>query len=236
MPTKIVVLCRTDIFDRLPDPNANKIRQDAAVVLDWYQHVRSPEQSGLVALANLKAGVSAGQAVDVLRSYFPAQVSSRSTYNYLADLTRHTPRDFLRLLHHIKGFAGRSGVLSFNQIRDGVRSYSVNYFLPEIRNELVGHLSASEIEEGLYLLTRLKRKSISRKLAIENLYAGTEFDDSALERFLRVMFECSAVGSVERRNNRDFYEFKYRNRQASLAGSDRIRLHPGLHLALNLTN
>lgn len=36
-PAKVVVLCRTDIFDRLPSANKNKMLQTYAIELDWYQ-------------------------------------------------------------------------------------------------------------------------------------------------------------------------------------------------------
>jgi hypothetical protein len=36
VPAKVIVLCRTDLFERLPGPNKNKIRQNAAVHIDWY--------------------------------------------------------------------------------------------------------------------------------------------------------------------------------------------------------
>lgn len=33
---KVLLLCRTDLYERLPGPNKNKIRQDSGVSLDWY--------------------------------------------------------------------------------------------------------------------------------------------------------------------------------------------------------
>lgn len=50
---KTVVLCRTDLFEKLPGANKNKIRQDSAIVLDWYQDARNISSTNLVKLINL---------------------------------------------------------------------------------------------------------------------------------------------------------------------------------------
>ena len=55
---KTVVLCRTDLFEKLPGANTNKIRQDSAIVLDWYQDVRNVRSINLIKLINLRAKVS----------------------------------------------------------------------------------------------------------------------------------------------------------------------------------
>jgi len=38
---KIIILCRTDLFERLPGPNKNKIRQDSSYEIDWYRRPSS---------------------------------------------------------------------------------------------------------------------------------------------------------------------------------------------------
>jgi hypothetical protein len=53
VPAKILLVCRTDLFDRLGGANKNKVRQDYAVELDWYHDTREPENSNLLKIANL---------------------------------------------------------------------------------------------------------------------------------------------------------------------------------------
>jgi hypothetical protein len=45
VPAKIILLCRIDLFERLPGPNKNKIRQDSAYELNWYHDPRNPRES-----------------------------------------------------------------------------------------------------------------------------------------------------------------------------------------------
>lgn len=52
---KIIVLCRTDVFEKIDGPNKNKIRQDYSVNLFWYDNTRDPEKSDLFELVELRA-------------------------------------------------------------------------------------------------------------------------------------------------------------------------------------
>jgi len=49
---KVIVLCRPDMFERIPSANKNKIKQDCAVELNWYSNPREPDESPLVTLIN----------------------------------------------------------------------------------------------------------------------------------------------------------------------------------------
>lgn len=158
-PFKVVVLCRTDIYERLPGPNKNKIRQDSAVHLDWYHDPSHPDRSALVALANMKARVTYADIKDVMLEYLPGLITNGprtralDTRKFLLNHTRHTPRDLLQLLKQIQIFAPKEPrTLTVEQVRSGVRSYSVNYFLPEIKDELVGHISIEQIDAGFTVL------------------------------------------------------------------------------------
>ena len=47
-PGKIVILCRTDLYEQLPSANKNKMRQDSAIHLDWYRDPYQPGVSNLI--------------------------------------------------------------------------------------------------------------------------------------------------------------------------------------------
>ena len=89
-PAKILVLCRTDLFERLPAPDKNKIRQDSAVELDWHLDLEDAKTSPLVHLVNLRANLDRrGGALDVLEEFFPSQVHNKPVAAYLL---QHTSR------------------------------------------------------------------------------------------------------------------------------------------------
>ena len=226
---KILLLCRTDLFQRLPGSNKNKIRQDSAIVLDWYHDPRQPGESNLVKLVNLKAKVTDPGLRDVFATHFPRKMifrksdTSQSTTGYLLDFTRHTPRDFIQVLTHIQKFSAPQKnplirtPLSQEQILSGLRSYSINYFLPEIKDELVGYYSGEEVEAAFSLIGSLRKRSLAfgeleAKAAGQKRYASLDIGG-----VITALFECSALGNIHKRpGGTTYFTFRYRNRNSTL--------------------
>lgn len=235
VPAKIVVLCRTDLFEILPGANKNKIRRDSAVVLDWYHDTRDPEQSALLEMLNLRAGITTGSETNVVAKFFPSRIDGAPALRTLLDLTRHTPRDVIQLMDSIQRFAS-TGPLSRDQILSGMRHYSIDYLLPEIKDELVGSASASEIESILSLISSLR----SREFRYGTLVAAARSSGSGVaetldvEKMLHALYECSAVGNVQERAGYHAYSFKFRSRNTSVALNQPLMLHKGIWKAMNL--
>ena len=91
---KIVLLCRTDMFERLPSPNTNKLR-DFAIDLDWYQGERISD-SPLIGLATHRARLAGYTGTNVIDDYLPAAITVPGRQvrmaSYLLERTRRTPR------------------------------------------------------------------------------------------------------------------------------------------------
>ena len=146
VPCKIIVLCRTELFERLPGPNKNKVRQDSSVELDWYHNPSKPETSMLVRLVNKRAQLVDEEIRDLFIEFFPRVWNNSQPFvSFLLQHTRHTPRDFIQLLAHIQKCCIR-GEITHRQILAGIRNYSSKYFLPEIRDELVGYVAQDRSE------------------------------------------------------------------------------------------
>ncbi|MDA0180475.1 hypothetical protein OJ997_09235 [Solirubrobacter phytolaccae] len=233
-PAKFVVLCRTDIFDRLPGANKNKIRQDSSVELDWYHDPRDPAGSRLHTLVNLRASVSLGREVDVFQELLPRMVDGRPAVRYLLDHTRHTPRDVLQLMRAIQGFVEHDGPVTEREIRSGLRTYSTRYFLPELRDELHGYAEPTQIDSVVALLTSLERDRFS----LDELHAQLEllgFPPIDLPALVRTLFECGGLGMIEEQHSgAPHYTFKYRNRHAIPIPTRRWVIHMGALKALNI--
>jgi hypothetical protein len=231
---KFVVLCRTDIFDRLPGANTNKIRQDSTIELDWYDDPRHPERTRLIKLANVRARASLHRRLDVFSEYLPLRVDNRAIRTFLLDHTRHTPRDLLQLLKRIQAHADDAERLAPNQVKAGVRDYSSKYFLAEIRNELAGYLADADIEKAITLLTSFT----SPRLTPDDLRQRAEalgYGSLDLDALTSALFNCSALGTLEETPGKaPLYTFKYRNRTASLVPGSVIWVHPGAWKGLNI--
>jgi hypothetical protein len=231
---KILVLCRTDLFEKLPGPNKNKLRQDSAVELDWYHDSRDPEHSDLIALSDLRTKLSLGPNVLLFDHYFPAEINGKSTAHFLLDHTRHTPRDYIQLLNHLKQYA-LDMPMTKSQILSGIGDYSKNYFLPEVRDELVGYHDEELFDRILKTIGSFRDREISygKLLATSRLKLG--IDEAALQAILEDLFNCSAIGNKSQRmDGIPRYYFKYRNRNDSISFDDSIVIHWGMWKALNL--
>lgn len=234
---KIVVLCRTDIFELFPDANKNKVRSDSAVSLDWYQDTRSPEETALVKLADLRVQLTSGNPDASILDLFPKSIKGENTLASLLLLTRHTPRDFLQLLENIRQFSEKGKPLTEAQILNGMRKYSIEYFLPEIKDELVGILTPEQIDAVFSLISAMRKRDFSYRDLTEMLemHGNSKLDKGALDDALGAFYDRSAIGTVHGARGYDAYTFKFRNRNSSLGFPGRLMLHKGLWKAMNIS-
>jgi hypothetical protein len=233
-PAKIVLLCRTELFERLPGPNKNKIRQDAGVELDWYHDPREPMSSNLVKLVNFRAKMSDESIEDLFKTYFPKKFDKKPILQFLLDLSRHTPRDFIQILSHIQKFCKKGKVIN-NQVLSGIRSYSINYFLPEIRDELVGYTNTEYFDNTMKMIGALKKRHFNyEELKVLCDQQGI-LPKMELEKILTHLYNCSAIGNLfHRPTGSALFSFKFRNRNSVFDNSQEIILHKGLWKAMNL--
>lgn len=241
---KIILLCRTDLFERLPGANKNKVRQDSSMALDWYHDPRNPGNSNLIKLINQKIQATHPEVIDIFSQFFPQKVKhiypervvQQDPRAFLLDLTRHTPRDFIQILSHIQTFSqGHKGILTKDQILNGVRSYSINYFLPEIKDEMVGYIPVEAVESAISLIGSLRKREFTLSELSDMASKQERYSQLKLHDIISALFECSAIGNLHNRpRGQTYYTFKYRNRNSTLNLEDTLILHRGVWKALNL--
>lgn len=127
-------------------------------------------------------------------------------------------------------------MLSTNELKSGLRAYSIKYFLPEIQDELSGYGSSAEIDAFFRLLGRLRKRDLKYSdLTVGLAELGKTLSEERLKELLNVLFECSAIGNIQNRSTGNtFYTFKFRNRHSSFNENEGIMLHRGLWKAMNL--
>ncbi|MCM1066454.1 MAG: hypothetical protein NC418_02650 [Muribaculaceae bacterium] len=231
LPFKIVVLCRTDIFDHLSDANKNKIRQDYTFTFKWFDESEADDykKSNLVQLANLRGRLKYPEIEDVFDFFFPKDFDGKPVCKALLDYTRFTPRDFLQLLRTIQTCCTGPRVTE-RDINTALKRYSLEYFQGEIHDELAGYATSREIEAIFNVLSTLRRREFTMSdihtLASEN----PKFKNIDFNRLFSYLFGCSAIGHLRGNDNKHYY--KYRNQYMTFSPADRIILHKGLWKAL----
>lgn len=246
---KVVVLCRTDLFNRLPGSNMNKLKGDCGVELNWYEDARNPSGSALAKLANLKAKVADPRIQDIFAEYLPERISrggrpSRRTLNVLLDHTRHTPRDLLQLLTCIAQVDRNSpnsrnpGRVSGGTVNRGISRYSRDYFAGEIEDEVWGHLQIPERVAITPILIAIGRPRFSPHEFAR--IVEESFPELNPGRLLEVLYDCSAIGNARdmetRRDQITRITFKYRNPESNLNLSEDVFVHNGWRTKLNIVD
>ena len=237
---KIVLLCPTDLFERLPGRNTNKVRQDYALRLNWY----TPESTNslLWRLVNLRASLQAGRTVDVLKEHLPDTIQRSArlrtfpinpshTGSYLLRFTRQTPRDFIQMMSFIQKYT-HTAIATAEEIESGLREYATHYFIAELRDELGGYFRPADISE-LFKILGTSRKGLYSFDRLIALTKGRFSTDETMRQMLEALFDCSAIGNWERDQNASVMTFRYKYNDCRLNTNEPIVLHPALSLALN---
>jgi hypothetical protein len=226
------------MFERLPDPNKNKIKQDSSFNFTWYREgINKPEDTDLIKLINIRARLVYPELQDVFQEFFPKTYKQTKIYTALLDFTRHTPRDFIQLINHIQDQCGENtSKVSTQEIENGIKDYSTEYFKQEIADEMAGYLPGNAIEGVFNSLSSLRSRDFWFKEFAEKCRYNIKLKGIDIDEVMKVLYECSAIGHIYSynggRNSR--VTFKYRNRSSSFNPEDRIMLHKGLWKALNV--
>jgi cold shock CspA family protein len=233
-PAKVVLLCRTDLFERLPGPNKNKVRQDSAIYLDWYGSERNPKDTKLVQLANNRAKLADHRIQNVFEDYFPKAYLYKPMISFLLNYTRHNPRDFMQLLKAIQRHEDSIRVAP-STVKAGLLDYSETYFLPEIKDTLDGYLDPETINLSFRLLASVGKQLFSHDALSYIVESTPRYQSLDLDQILDTLFECSAIGNVHKSASKSTYaSFKFRNRNSVLNCASDIVLQDALWLALSV--
>ncbi|WP_400226769.1 P-loop ATPase, Sll1717 family [Methanomethylophilus alvi] len=240
--SRVVVLCRTDVLDKLSDPNKTKYIIDSGLMLNWYQSESERiEDNNLCKLVNRRASASLKREVDVFKEFFPKTIGKgdKPTAHYLLDRTRHMPRDIIQLMNFIQRESGSS--VTERSIRKGINRYSEEYFLSEIRDDFVGFLTDEEVD-GVLKIIRLIGYTTTTIQEMERMAKSKNIDVDLL-KILEVFYDEGVIGNIEYRQNRFSddgpsirYHYRFRNKSLPFNETQTIHIHAGLHKALNLNN
>lgn len=236
---KIIILCRTDMFERLPDPNLNKIKQDKSFIFTWYREgIDTSRGSSLIKLINRRAKLVYPDIEDVIRVFFPARYEGKDIYSVLLDFTRHIPRDFVQLMKYIQNHCDSENVTK-NAIEKGIKDYSSEYFKQEIENEMYGYLPTQAVRWVFNTLSTLRQQSFTFQQFLQQFsYYSRDIINSDVDvnNVMRILYDCSAIGHIYNYKGEGITRvtFKYRNRSSSFTPTNKIIIHKGLWKALNV--
>lgn len=239
----VVLLLRNDVFSRVSMrlPDSQKMRDDSGIDLDWRVLTGSAGRSApLFRLVNEKASAAAGVAVDVL-DYFPnyIKVGRRNrdipTLQYMLNMTRHTPRDLLRVFEEIRrvqasdSLGSTSEQISQEVIREGVVQYSTKYFINAVKNEFAGYEGGAEAAQdavsALQYLDSQKFDRLSFKTHLSEA-RGSMVSDQEADKLLKLLFFAGAIGNLV--GNDSYMRFYHRRDDSEIYLRGPLILHSTL--------
>lgn len=238
---KVIVLCRTDLFEELPGSNTNKTRRGEAIELNWY--TPDNDASPLWTVANQRAAMQCGVEIDIVAKYFPEIISRGDeririlpkdptrTKEYLLRHTRYTPRDFVTLLRCIQN-RSRHDTVTAEEIAYGLKEYANAYFVPEIKNELDGYfanpadVSAIMDAFGEIRDARFEFDNLRTRLPVRTR--------EQLPAILKHLFNSNCIGNWETDGEASHRTYRYKEPHTRLDMARLMILHPALGLAFNV--
>lgn len=245
----IVLLMRNDVFSRiaLSLPDSQKMRDDLSIDLDWrVLSGQAGTNAPLIHLVNSKASKALGEGVKVL-DYFPNEIEVGGkeghpirrfpTLQYLLNMTRHTPRDLLRLFDEIrkidaKGVYGQSTrPLSQDVIREGVLQYATKYFVGAISNEFAGYSGGPEsAAAAISALKAINKQTFDRKEFKQALSAQDKDVPLDVDDLLRLLFFAGAIGNYVGGGHKEksYMQFYHRREESEIYLGGRFVLHHAL--------
>jgi hypothetical protein len=243
----IILLLRNDVFARieLSLPDSQKMRDDLSAQLDWrILSGAAGISSPLMSLVNRKAAQALDiPSVDVL-SFFPRTITVGTRgrrprpipcFQYLLNMTRHTPRDLLRLFEEIRKvdegepLGPDNGILRDDVIHEGILRYAKDYFVGAIRNEFAGTEGGPQAAgAAISALKSLGKQEFDRadfKNALTDLDIQPPPNDG---RLLELLFYAGAIGNVVGRGDRRYMQFYHRRDESEIYLKGKFILHNAL--------
>lgn len=243
----IVLLIRNDVFSRiaLSLPDSQKMRDDLSFDLDW-RILSGPggRNAPLMQLINAKAAKAAGvDSVDVL-AYFPEEITVGNrgnnprtfpTLQYLLNMTRHTPRDLLRIFEEIRKveasgvYEVSESILAEDVIHEGVLQYSTKYFVGAISNEFAGYDGGPEsAAAAIRALKSIGKQHFDADEFKAALRSDSPDRSGDAEQLLRLLFYAGAIGNYVSGRDQSYMQFYHRRDESEIYLRGAFILHHAL--------
>lgn len=240
---KIGAVIRHDIINTFSSPNINKIIEDNSVTLDWNYSAVQASDSEIFEMLAFKIKNSTNYynkltCSTLFGDIFAERVSGEHSSIYILHRTLGRPRDAIRMLTYIQEEFGENAERFESSMFTKISKKYSSYLLREIRSELSGHISDSEIDMCFSLIRKVKKRGFTQSV-IESKYAELNLGQNvlALDKMLSYLFKAGAICNVLRRSKADggdVYLWSYNDEDLDVDPSLNYEIHCGLWDALGI--
>lgn len=230
---KFILALRLDIFDSLNDSDLNKVRMDNSVHLDWGQKVSL--ESPLIKLVLMKIRTSIKEFAklqddELFNKLFP-MIRSEEPEKFLLERTFLRPRDLISFLNIIINRHPNTQYFGEDYILEAEKEYS-NYFLNEIKNEMLGHVEEGVINSGFLLLKQFGKDRFKFP-EVKSFYETnkkTFVEELNIEKLFKDFYKFGVIGNLHSQDGSGKLRvsFSYPDSLSALHFENDIVIHRGL--------
>lgn len=235
---KVNVLIREDIFRLCRDPNMSKIACDSALHLSW-EISGDPLESDLIGLVSKRMDIGLGYEnsfKDVWDSLFPRYIGqgTKPSLEYVLENIIYRPRDILQFFVEIQKKYTNGKIITTEKLQEALISYSEQYFLEAMRDELTGFFPNDFVTILPSVLSKMGSKYFYLKDFDMECSHLSEAKGISSKDVLESLFNDGYIGQHRPREGGDLTVFSYRNPHERFNPDHECILHRGLTRALNI--
>lgn len=232
---KIILSIREDILSNITDPDFNKIKRDGAINLSWAENTQDLKE---IVELRLKMSDKDNSNCDMWYKIFPRQIRNTDSWKYLLDHTLYKPRDVLQFLVTCQELFPNKEKLTYADMLRAIKSYSRDYFIEEMKNELSGFSYDLLINSLPSILQKIGRRAfyLGEFIRITNEQSTLKkYSEQDIKYLLLMLFQSGYIGQLINSNyGRESVVFKYRNPNLNIDYSQKFISHQGLHKGLGV--
>lgn len=167
----------------------------------------------------------------------PNKIKNKNSWDYLIQNTLLKPRDLLQFFSVLQDLFPDKEKINDSEFKKAIKTYSTNYFIEEMKNELAGFIEDKYIKLLIPVFSRIGNVEFS-ELQFFNLFEkiinDEKFNLIDARNILFNLFENSYIGQIDLSNGKKNVFFKYRNPSAHFDNNLKFILHSGILRGLNI--
>jgi len=243
---KIIILIREDVLALCRDPDMNKLKP-FQIPTTWAKEDDNYYNSDLAGMALLRfreeQALTDGDFSTIWKNIFPAKFYDTDSFEYfLKYYSLFRPRDLLQFLSQAQILYPDNDQITVEEFRKILYSYSENYFVDEMKDDLTGSLKDETISQlpNIFLSMRETMED-QRRFQMSDFEAACQsyVIANSPSEILGALFERGYIGQFRKkpRKGAPDYErpvFKYINKTEPFIASDDCYIHRGLIRAFNM--
>lgn len=226
---KIIVLLRTDIFELCRDPDLTKMKRDVTINLSW-----TKDDLKKIVIKRIQSKYPQYERFeDFWNDFAPQMYKDKKSLTVLFELTLLRPRDILQFFIECQSLYGNQSRIRLSDFSAGIASYSKEYFISEMKDELTGILPDNVVTAIPSLFSELGKRTFYEH-ELQPIVASNCVDVST-RKLLETLYQSGYIGQIRpREGGNQFISFIHVNPYDKFSPKEKCIIHRGLVKAVNI--